>query len=388
MSDPILRLALAETPAEQADALAAAPDAVLDAARWTAARRVLRQRLAADLPAPDLLVLRALSPADLTGDEQARLDAANLDAALARHPGLDAVAERVSDDVAAFDAAYAEHEALATEAPTTEAPRAEAAAPRRAADRAVARSARPARSRWVWRTVAAMGVVAFAAVLATVWLRNAGFETITADRAQTVALADGSTVELALGSVLAIPEPGSRQDARQARLLSGEALFRITHDAARPFAVETPNADVTVLGTVFAVDVEGAETERVETQVTLLTGRVTVALRGSDAATRLAPGQTSTVAALTPPTPATPADRGAALAFLPDLRMRGVAAGAVARRLGTRFGVEITLRPALADEPVSAVFHMADGPAAAARALALALGATVQATGDAAFRID
>ena len=216
----------------------------------------------------------------------------------------------------------------------------------------------------------------------TVGLRDAGFTTVTAETAQTVALPDGSTAELAAGSVLMIPEAGGRRDARQARLRSGAALFRIVRDEARPFAVETPNADVAVLGTVFTVRVEDAGTERVLTDVALLHGRVTLAVRGSDQAVELAPGQSSRVVALIAPTSPVAADRGAALAFLPDVAVRDAPARDVAERLAERFGVAVEVDAALAAERVSARFRTADGPEAAVLALALALGGRVEAAGD------
>ncbi len=383
MTDSIDRLALAETPDDVAAVLAEAPHLAPDAARWRAVRRAVRADLARDLPAADLLALRALDPADLTADEADRLGAArpDLDAALARHPGLRTLADAAESDARDFarmfdEATHADRPVPATARPAPlRAPRAD--------DRAAAPSRR-GRSPWLWRSVALLGVAAFAAVASTVFLRDLGFETITAAQAQTVTLADGSTADLAQGAVLMVPT-GAR-DTRQARLRAGEALFRITHDAAHPFSVETPNADVLVLGTVFTVAVDDAATPRVATRVTLLEGRVDLALRGTDEPVRLQPGQSSTVAALAPPTAPVPADRGAALAFLPDLDLRDVPARDAARLIAERFGVSVTVSEALAAEPVSASFRTADGPAAAVRALAMALGA--DATGaDAAFQI-
>ncbi len=392
MTDPIDRLALAETPDDVASVLAVAPHLSGDAARWHAARRAVRADLARDLPDADLLALRALDPADLTPAEASRLDAARpaLDAALARHPGLSAMADAADADARdfarMFDAATDGSAARETDAPlrvSTAEPRPAALRAPRAADRDAA-PRRRGRSPWVWRSAALLGVAAFAVVLSTVFLRDLGFDTITAQQAQTVTLADGSTAELAQGAVLMVPT-GSR-DARQARLRAGDALFRIRHDADHPFSVETPNADVLVLGTVFAVSVDDAATPRVATRVTLLEGRVDLALRGTDAPVRLQPGQSSTVAALTPPTAPAPADRGAALAFLPDLDLRDVLARDAARQIAERFGVSVSVSDALAAEPVSASFRMSDGPDAAVRALAMALGAHATG-GDAAFQI-
>lgn len=62
-------------------------------------------------------------------------------------------------------------------------------------------------------------------------------------------LPDGTQVWLNYGSRLYYPE--SFGDARRVVKLEGEALFNVTHDAARPFEVQTPLMDVEVLGTVF-----------------------------------------------------------------------------------------------------------------------------------------
>ena len=390
MTDPLDRLALAETPADVADALAAAPHLAADAARWRAVRAAVRRDLAADLPAADLLVLRALDAGDLDDSERARLDAARpaLDAAVARHPGLAAAADLIAADAQAFsdlfDTALASPGGMPAFAELNRASDTVRVAPLRASDRPAAPAPRRASRRWMWRTAALLGVAGFAAVLATVGLRDRGFETVTASTARTVTLADGSVAELAAGTVLMIPEAGT--DPRQARLREGEALFRIVHDPTRPFSVETPNADVGVLGTVFAVRVSNAGTGAVATRVTLLSGRVNLGVRGAAPAVVLAPGQASTVVALAAPTAPAVADRGAALAFLPDLEVRDTPAGDVATRLGERFGVPMTVDAVLAGEAVSASFRMADGPEAAARALALALGGRVVTAGD-GFRI-
>ncbi len=381
MTDPTLRLALAETPDEIAGALAGDPTLTADAARWTAVRSALRRDLAASLPEADLLVLHALDAGDLDANERRRLDAARprLEATLARHPGLAAASDRAAADARAFSDLF--DAAMADMAETDAPARIRPLVADRAADRTAAPAARPSRSRWVWRTAALVGVIGFAAVLTNVFMRDQGFETITADVARTVTLADGSTAELAAGSILMVPEAGS--GTREARLRSGEALFRIRHDAAHPFSVETPNADVGVLGTVFAVRVTHPGTEAIETRVTLLSGRVEMGVRGAESRVTLAPGQASTVAALTAPTAPAAADRGAALAFLPDLALRDVPAREAARRIGERFGISVVIDDALAAEPVSAAFRMADGPENAARALALALGARVTGTPDA-----
>ena len=340
-------------------------------ARWQSLRAGVRAELARDLPDRALLVLYALVDDDLlTDDEQVQVDAARpaIDAALSAHPGLAAAVRRIRADRDAFEAAWADTMPAASEA----APTRRVSAPRPAADRPVLRAVRP--TRWVVRVAALLSVVAFGSLLTWMAMRDAGWETVAGD--QTVTLADGSTIQLAEGARLQLFE----DDGRTARLLGGQALFRITRDEAHPFEVTTPNAEVMVLGTTFTVDATEAETE-----VTLVSGAVTLQPRATpDAAVRLAPGERSRVLALDAPTAPEAADLGA-LAWTGTVFSRELTAGEIARRLGVTFDTPVTVAPSLAGEAVSGEFG-ADGLEDALSKLALVLGARVEADG-AGFRI-
>ncbi len=322
------------------------------------------------------------------------MDAArpDLDAALARHPGLAAAVQRIQSDRDAFEAAWAEAAApaeVATPAEASAEPRSVTAPPRPARETrqsAPARSAsRPAVSRarptrWVWRVAALAAVVAFAGILTTIWTRDAGWETVVADGARTVTFADGSTADLADGARLAMPEDGV-EDARRARLLSGRALFRIERDASDPFEVTTPNAEVTVLGTTFTV-----EARDVETEVVLVSGVVTLSPRAMpDAAVTLAPGQRSTVLALDPPSAPEPADLGT-LDWSGTVFARDLTLGELAERLSRQSGTPIVVAPALADVSVSDGEYGANGLRDALDKLALALDAQLSMEGS-GFRL-
>lgn len=65
-----------------------------------------------------------------------------------------------------------------------------------------------------------------------------------------VDLPDGSQITLGGGSRL---EWSFTQSQRSLELLQGEALFKVAHDAARPFRVRAGDATVVALGTVFNV---------------------------------------------------------------------------------------------------------------------------------------
>jgi ferric-dicitrate binding protein FerR (iron transport regulator) len=115
--------------------------------------------------------------------------------------------------------------------------------------------------------------------------------------------------------------------------------------------------------------------------VVLVSGAVTLAPRERpDVAVLLAPGQQSRVVALDAPTAPASADLGAALGWTGGVFAREDAARTVARRIGERFGVEVSVAPALAGEPVSGEFSGADGAADALGKLALTLGARVERT--------
>jgi transmembrane sensor len=66
----------------------------------------------------------------------------------------------------------------------------------------------------------------------------------------TLALADGSRIELNTNTILSVSSVASR---RTATLVSGEAFFDIRHDAGHPFVVRVGEHSVTDLGTKFVV---------------------------------------------------------------------------------------------------------------------------------------
>lgn len=126
----------------------------------------------------------------------------------------------------------------------------------------------------------ALAAVAFWAIP---WVKQTQrIETQTATR-QTLALADGSTVELNAHSRL---QTDFRYGRRLVRLERGEAFFSVAKDLARPFVVETSLGTVRVTGTQFNVRLDSPETG----DVTLVEGHVNFA-RPDGAAQSLEPGQ-------------------------------------------------------------------------------------------------
>lgn len=103
------------------------------------------------------------------------------------------------------------------------------------------------------------------------------WHTLTAPPQQktVVTLPDHSIVQLQAGSSLTYPEAfasGNREV-----MLSGEAFFEITKDAAKPFIVRSGDVLTTVLGTSFNVQAFPHE----NTSITVLTGKVEVQVSAS-----------------------------------------------------------------------------------------------------------
>ncbi len=86
--------------------------------------------------------------------------------------------------------------------------------------------------------------------------------TVTGER-RSIALADGSRLDLDTNSAVAFDFSAER---RVVRLLRGEALFRVAPDPARPFMVEAGGGTATALGTAFLVRREADQTRVIVTE--------------------------------------------------------------------------------------------------------------------------
>ncbi|WP_173179424.1 FecR family protein [Pseudomonas tohonis] len=139
-----------------------------------------------------------------------------------------------------------------------------------------------------WPALAAACVLGLA--VGTLFWRDPGLlQRYAADYAsapgtqQQLTLADGSHVLLDADSALDLHfSPGERR----VTLLRGRAWFDVSHDANRPFVVESPGLRTRVLGTAFAVDATG-QAER----VTVSRGRVEVRGTAADSLVTLVPNQ-------------------------------------------------------------------------------------------------
>ncbi|TCK30881.1 FecR family protein [Ancylobacter aquaticus] len=146
--------------------------------------------------------------------------------------------------------------------------------------------------RRLWRPLGicaalAAGLMAFLAYPALVLLMEADYRTGTGAR-QTLALEDGSRIELGAESAVAVDVTGA---TRIVRLLAGEAFFDVRSDPSRPFIVDAGGVDVTVLGTRFNVRLTSTDAG-----VELADGAVGLTYPGHGTAqTRLVPGQSALV---------------------------------------------------------------------------------------------
>lgn len=146
----------------------------------------------------------------------------------------------------------------------------------RAADLLVARADAPSRSAHrvllSWPVLATAVAVVLVGVLIPLWLaRNAvttsEYATAVGEQ-RTVTLSDHSTVVLNTGTHLRVEYSRA---LREVVLLQGEALFMASADPARPFRVRAQAGVTTVLGTEFAVRIEGTAVS-----VAVLSGSVSV----------------------------------------------------------------------------------------------------------------
>ncbi|MEQ7800737.1 FecR domain-containing protein [Pedobacter sp. ASV1-7] len=98
----------------------------------------------------------------------------------------------------------------------------------------------------------------------------------TTERRQ-LQLTDGTKVWLSPNSTLSYP--AKFDDNERKVILDGEAFFEVTHDAKHPFIIKSGEVSTTVLGTSFNVT---AYTNQHIINVTLVTGKVAVALKGDN----------------------------------------------------------------------------------------------------------
>lgn len=120
--------------------------------------------------------------------------------------------------------------------------------------------------RWLTGTLAA-SLCVFAVSLQYIPLASyyADYSTHTSEQRQ-IRLPDGSVIYLNSATALSVEMQPAQ---RRITLHNGEALFRVTPDAARPFIVTSADSETRVLGTTFSVRQQGDTS-----QITVQEGKV------------------------------------------------------------------------------------------------------------------
>lgn len=208
-------------------------------------------------------------------------------------------------------------------------------------------------STWLTATFGAVLVLGLVWVV-SMWMNPASLPKLVVSTApgqtRTVSLADGSSVQLSGGTTLEVQMESSR---RIVRMQAGEAFFTVAPDSARPFIVTVADARVQVLGTAFDLSEthDGLELSVYHGRVAFGHGdRFSEAIEvkaGERAYMR--DGVTSA---------AEPFDPEAGDWRNGWLQTNDVTLGALAQRLSRRFGVDVSVAPALAEKRIAGRFRV------------------------------
>lgn len=213
--------------------------------------------------------------------------------------------------------------------------------------------------------IAALCAAAMALLVVTAGTRTSE---VPPGSAKSITLADGSTALVAGGGALEIP---LAPWARSVRLLRGEALFTVAHDAERPFLVRCGDAEIQDIGTRFVVRADGAATS-----VAVFEGAVQLGIPGDE---RLLDAGQAAVA-LPSAIVTAPAETEADATAWKSGRMvfRDLPLEVAAIRLSTAWGRPVRVNDAkVASLQVSGDFRL-DDPAAVLRGLSLTLPVAVR----------
>ena len=232
------------------------------------------------------------------------------------------------------------------------------------------------------RSVASGAVSVVALLFIAFWVvpfaRNTATVTTPVAHRQTLALADGSQVELNAQTNL---YTDFRYGRRVVRLDHGEAFFAVAKDARHPFLVETPSGTVRVTGTHFNVRIANDH----HAVVTLIEGSVLVQ-RGTPEPVKLEPGQQFD-SARTGARALSPTELENVVAWRQGrLAFDGLTLLEAAARLSEFHGVDISVAPAIANLRPGGSFPLADLPAVL-QALESALAVRVMTNADGSYRI-
>ena len=208
---------------------------------------------------------------------------------------------------------------------------------------------------------------------------NSGFTGVTIGtpdgKVNLVSLPDGSKVRLSAGSSITLA--GTDTFERQLTL-DGSAFFDVVPSDIR-FEIETTNASVVVYGTSFGVT---AATHSDITEVTLVSGSVSLSSANEDDAVLLNPGEFSRVVGDSSPTEPQIVDLESALSWSDLFVFRDTPLSQVAERLSERFELPIAVDEELLNRTVTGTFAPENGLRFILDAVAAALNVRVETSDD------
>lgn len=225
-----------------------------------------------------------------------------------------------------------------------------------------------------WRLV---GSALAASILAAVGLWfgfGAGrYEVVTVPGQRQIVQLDAATQVVLNGSTHMVFD---RRNARFASLVSGEALFRVSHDSARPFTLKLGDSRVRDVGTVFNVVRDAGEV-----RVAVAEGAVVYSPNGR--AIPLRAGQALVDSASPGPVRVTETPVAAVGAWRDGrLVYSGARLSQVAADLGRSLGVRIAVSPSIADRLFSGTIILDGTGSNQLRRLMPALNITLEAGPD------
>lgn len=225
--------------------------------------------------------------------------------------------------------------------------------------------------RWAGAGLAASALIAGCWVLA---VQGRSYQTDTGEM-RRIALQDGSAITMDAQSGVDVD---LGRAVREVRLTRGRALFRVAHDAARPFRVIAGDVTITDIGTVFAINQNGDAMT-----VLVSEGEVDIATAGRH--WRLGAGQRFSLAPGRPvvaETVAAPAIERALAWTSGRFDLDGDTVAYALADMNRHNHRQIRLAdPALGREKLYGAFRL-DDPEGFARAVALGLGAPMAHDGE------
>jgi transmembrane sensor len=219
------------------------------------------------------------------------------------------------------------------------------------------------------------GAIAASLLAALLWLPGSGtqrYEIVTAlGETRLVQLEPGTEVAINGGTRIIL----DRKDPRFVSLAEGQALFRVEHDAARPFVVEMGLARVVDFGTVFDI-----RRDPKEIRVAVSEGKVEYQTGGNRVA--LSPGDQLSASGDREPVVSATAREAVGAWERGELLYSGAPLSLVAADLSRTLGLPIAASPAIASRPFSGNLTMKGANEAEIRRLGIAIDVTFRRTGE------